>query len=247
MTEKEINSIVVGLGEVGGALIEVLSEKYHCFGIDENTAVEEYPKDCKILNICIPWGNHFVEIVNEYIERLRPDLTINHSSVPIGTTKKLNGNVIHSPVRGKHPNIKDGLKKYVKFVGYNNDDGLVMGSAYLDKVFKTDFVYNTDCTEFLKIQSLAKYLVYLGLADEINEMAETVGCKFSHVQEWDRTQNKAINDFYDDMKWPVLSAPKGKIGGHCVMQVTKLGVIDEGLNAPIISKVYKKYQNLPLV
>ena len=38
----------------------------------------------------------------------------------IGTTKKINGNCVHSPVRGVHPNLKQGIETFYKFIGHND-------------------------------------------------------------------------------------------------------------------------------
>jgi UDP-N-acetyl-D-mannosaminuronate dehydrogenase len=241
---KEINSVVVGMGEVGSALFEYILRFFDAFPIDIKTPIEIYPDKCRYLNICIPFSDRFVEDVNEYIERLQPELTINHSSVPVGTTKKLNGLVVHSPIRGKHPNMIGGIEHYIKFIGYNNESGKKMSEEYLGKIFNTFFVENTDHTEFLKIISLSKYLAYLAVADEINEICKSFGVDYKLVKEWDYTQNIEIQRFYHEMKIPVLNPPEGKIGGHCVMPITEMLVNDPRFSSKIISQIYSQYKNL---
>jgi len=236
----KVNSIIAGLGEVGGALKKVLEEHYEVVGIDVNTKREDYPDSCENLNVCIPYSGDFIGICNKYISLFSPQLTIVHSSVPIGTTKQLKGNVVHSPVRGRHPNIYEDLKRYVKFVGYNDDLSFAYATQYLN-IFKTVFTKGTDTTEFLKIVSLAKYMAYLGIADEINEMAKIVDVDYEDVKLWDKTQNDQIQHSYDDMQLPILNPPKGRPGGHCVMPVTELLIHDKRFNPKIISQIFSKY------
>lgn len=242
---ERINSVIVGMGEVGGALARIMSDKFECFCIDKDTPTDTYPFGCMNLHICIPYSDGFVEAVNEYVERLNPDVTIIHSSVPIGTTKKIIWRVVHSPVRGRHPNIEDGLRKYVKFVGYNDDFSYKYAKAHLDKLFICEYVANTDYTEALKIFSLCKYLTYLAVADEINDMCKSLGMSYDRVKRWEETQNEHINEYYPNMFWPILDPPEGNIGGHCIMPVTEMmEKNDKGLVAPIISQIRTRYESL---
>lgn len=243
---ERINSVVVGCnGEVGKALATIVSQKFEMFGIDKDTPISDYPFGCMNLHITIPYSNNFVEIVNEYVHRLNPDVTIIHSSVPIGTTKKIFWRVVHSPVRGRHPNLEGGLRKYVKYVGYNDDYAYKYAKEHLEKLFVCEFIHNTDYTEALKIFSLCKYLVYLAVADEISEACKVLGMDYERVKHWERTQNEYVNEFYPSMSWPVLDPPEGKIGGHCIMPVSEMMVNnDNGLSAEIISKARFKYEVL---
>jgi len=238
---KKVNSIVIGLGEVGSSLKAVISEHYETAGVDFNSA---HPGSCEYLNICIPYDNDFVNTVNAYVEEFKPALTIVHSTVPVGTTKKIKGQAVHSPVRGKHPNIQDGLRCYVKFIGYNTQDAKILAENYAGKVFDCCYIENTDFTEFMKIQSLAKYCAYLGIADEIAGLCNAIGMDYDLTKLWDKTQNEQVHKFYQDMELPLLDPPNNKIGGHCVLPVTKILVEDDRFNTEIISKIYKKYADL---
>jgi UDP-N-acetyl-D-mannosaminuronate dehydrogenase len=247
-----VHSVVVGLGEVGGALYNILKDHYRVVGIDLDRGVGHacaddgtiYAGQCEYLNICIPYSEKFVDVVNDYIKQFKPLLTINHSSVPVGTTKKLIGTVVHSPVRGRHPKIDEGLKLYKKFVGYNDATGYVEGIRYFDGVFDTEFVANSDTTEFLKIISLAKYLVYLAMADEVNECCKAFGVDYELVKKWDRSQNEFINKFYPDLKLPILDPPGGVCGGHCVMPVTEMMIDDKRFSAPLVVEARSRYKSL---
>ena len=113
---------IIGNGEIGSSLAKVYRAKnIEPMVRDLNT--DNISGKVDILDICIPGGiKDFIKIVNGYINEYTPELTIIHSTVPVGTTKKLVGSVVHSPVRGVHPNLQEGIETFVKFVGYNNDD-----------------------------------------------------------------------------------------------------------------------------
>jgi len=241
-----VNSCICGLGEVGSAVKEVLSEVgYEVFGLDLNTEITF--DECEYLNICIPYSDSFVDIVNNYVDKFKPSLTIIHSTVPVKTTRKIKGLAVNSPVRGKHPFLADGLRKYIKYVGYNDEQSYLLAKGYLEKAFTCNFIKNSDVTEFMKLASLAFYLVYLAVADEVNELSKKLGIPFGEVKGWIMTQNAEIDKFYDNMRWPIISPPEGKPGGHCVMPVTKLffgECLNAGISAKVIQEALARYSGI---
>lgn len=239
---KEVHSIIVGMGEVGQALKNVLEDKYEVFGVDVNT--KDLPESCKALNICIPYSKDFINIVNNYVDKFKPVLTVNHSSVPVGTTKLISGNVVHSPIRGKHPQLTRGIKKYVKYIGYNDQESNDYASNYFRPVFTYSLVPNSDTTEFMKLASLAFYGVMLGLTDELSNMAKKIDVDYGAFKDWILTQNSQVDNFYPCMQWPILNPPKGRIGGHCVMPINRMIINDKRFSAPIILSFLSKYQDL---
>src|SRR3990167_1189192 len=112
---QDRKDLIVGLGEVGKALKEVLSERYEVDGLDkENTKLKD---GYDVIHICIPYTIDFVDEVLKYqlLYLKLNGLTIIHSTVPIGTSKKLGA--VHSPIRGIHPNLKQGIKTFTKYFG----------------------------------------------------------------------------------------------------------------------------------
>lgn len=236
-----VESLVVGCGEVGKSLFEIIKSKRDCEAIDKGDTLD---CTCLYMNICIPYSEEFVGVVNEYITQYEPMLTIIHSSVPVGTTKLIKGVVVHSPVRGKHPDIKDGLLNYVKFVGANNVDDGENALRYLKHFFNVKVIENSDVTELMKIASLAKYCVYLSLADEIESWFSKIGSSYEYIKEWDRTQNEHIGKYYPSMQMPIIEPPKGECGGHCVLPVTKFLVDDSRFKVALPFIAYSKFSDL---
>jgi UDP-N-acetyl-D-mannosaminuronate dehydrogenase len=109
--------LVVGLGEIGGAIFSVLKDnpKFKMYGLDldkkkmleygtedplcqpmelstggsRNNFAKDTPID--VLHICVPVPNKnkFIETAASYIQKYQPKLTIINSTVPIGTTVEL--------------------------------------------------------------------------------------------------------------------------------------------------------------
>src|SRR3990167_7096438 len=67
-----------------------------------------------IMQVCIPWSDSFVEVVKKYQEHFQPKYTVIHSTVPVGTSRLLDA--IHSPIRGVHPFLEDGIRTFPKFI-----------------------------------------------------------------------------------------------------------------------------------
>src|SRR5256886_16448428 len=112
--------VIIGLGEVGKPLLEILKSRYQTFGVDINQPASI--SQCDVMHVCFPFqSGGFVRQVVEYIEQYRPALTVINSTVAPGTTRniavKSGTAVVHSPVRGKHVRMQQEMLHYVKFVG----------------------------------------------------------------------------------------------------------------------------------
>lgn len=211
-----MDSIVIGLGETGLPLYNILKEAYpDTHGADIKTG---YPPAAKMecLNICIPYSEKFVDIVKEYQGMYEPKITIIHSTVPIGTTSKI-GNVIHSPILGKHDNMENSLRRFAKWVGGKDS---FRAAAYLQGAgFHCAVVDTSEETEALKLMCLAKYGMSIAFAQYQKNICDTYGFSYSHVLAWDRNYNSNVAE---NFKRPIILSPEGKIGGHCVIPNTKI-------------------------
>ena len=112
-----MRTLIIGAGEVGYSLKRALEDKHEVFIRDKEKG--DFKK-IEVLNICYPPSKDFIKITKKYIEEYHPKVTIIHSTVPPGTTDKCGENVVHSPIHGKHPNLKEGIFTYVKYLGGKN-------------------------------------------------------------------------------------------------------------------------------
>ena len=92
--------LVVGLGEVGRALFELLREsgKFDVYGFDIDEVKlrsivgnVKLPDSFDVMHVCYPCSDRgsFVKVTVNYIRRFKPKLTIINSTVAPGTTQKV--------------------------------------------------------------------------------------------------------------------------------------------------------------
>ena len=82
--------VIVGLGEVGKPLFEIIKTKHEVFGVDIDLAAPV--TRCDVMHICFPFRDgKFVGQVVGYIGRYQPALTIINSTVAPGTSRRIAG------------------------------------------------------------------------------------------------------------------------------------------------------------
>lgn len=210
---------ILGYGEIGSSL-----SKFY-----DNPKIKDLKRDdgllgVEILNICIPFNGNFVEIVSKEIKEIKPKLTIIHSTVAPGTTKKLadkfSGMVVHSPVRGVHPFLFRGMKTFVKYVGADDKKAGKMAQKHLSSIgIKTKLFIPSLTTEAIKIWDTTQYGWMIIINKEIKKWCDKMGVDFEAVY---TDANKTYNDGYKklgrvEVQRPYLRYIPGKIGGHCVI------------------------------
>lgn len=92
--------VVVGGGEVGRAVAEVLATAHRVYLRD----LEGEDGEAAVLHVAIPYTPRFEEHVRAHAARYRPGLVVVHSTVPAGTCAR--PDAVHSPITGKHPNLR---------------------------------------------------------------------------------------------------------------------------------------------
>jgi len=214
-----MQSLVIGLGEVGRALAQVLTGKYpFIYTYDKGNSKFELPPKVDIIHICFPYNKSFVKDVQTYAKKVKHKFLVIHSSVPVGTTEKIDG-AFHSPIRGKHPELKEGILSYVKYVGYPL-------SKHTEVIYICDYfehagitckpIVETKNTELMKLLGLCRYGTYIAFAKEQEEICKYFGCEYETVvTAYERTRNEAVEE---DLKQPVLYPFKTYVGGHCTVE-----------------------------
>jgi len=220
-----MKSLIIGNGEVGNSLHRILSDSYIRDIKDEiifnniKLGRTEGILSFKCLHICFPYNKDFVKQVKKYQKAYKPKYTIIHSTVPVGTSKKCNA--YHSPVRGVHPNLEEGLRTFVKY--------LAPKSRCLKRYFrkngiKIEFMEKPEETEFAKIMSTTYYGWNILFEKEMYRLCQKHNLNFNKVYEdWNKTYNSGYAALgKQNVIRPVLKQVNGKIGGHCVVQNLKL-------------------------
>jgi UDP-N-acetyl-D-mannosaminuronate dehydrogenase len=241
-----MTDIILGMGEVGETLFDLLVDrKIDCIGIDldnskcKNYSKNEIIKNPQYLHVCLPGELiKFTDIVIEYIEKIKNiQAVIIHSTVKPGTTKiiqeKVSPPVLFSPVRGVHRRFLDDIKKYTKFISFDDTDIDSKIKKDLEKRFeKVDWMSTTKTAELAKILVDTTYYGWLINYAQITKM----------ICEKENVDFDEMWKFADEIHENLGNRPKmfpGIIGGHCV--IPNLDLI-EYENLDIIKRINEMYE-----
>lgn len=216
MTSRQ-SVVVVGLGEVGKPLFEVLSSHYSTAGVDIAPPAAGV-QSADFLHICFPFEiRDFVGETARYIEMFRPKLTIINSTVGVGTTRlvaeRTGTPVVNSPVRGKHVRMLEELRHYTKFIGaIDPATGEEAARHFQAAGLKTKVLTSPEATELAKLTETTYFGLMIAWAQEIERYCDESGANYEE-----------IISFYDEIKFfPTVKYFPGVIGGHCVMPNIKI-------------------------
>lgn len=231
-----VKTAVIGLGETGMPLWQILDATYpkEVLGYDPGKeGFNVLPEgEVEFLNICIPWSPIFLTQTLAYQARFRPELTIVHTTVPVGTTSRLEL-AVHSPILGRHGRMREDMLTYTKWIGGANAE---RAAALFEKArIRCEKVARPEETELLKLLCLAKYGMSIAFAFYQKELCDKFGIPFEHVMSWDQNYNEGV---YPSKKRPLIEPDSaGKIGGHCVVPGAR--ILDEQFPNPILKEVLR--------
>jgi len=221
---------IVGHGQVGQAVAKLYSETDTIktwFSFDKILIYDPYQgmmddiSDVDILNVCIPYTKDFVSVVSDL--PTANWYTVIHSTVPVGTTEKFGHKFLHSPVRGVHPNLYEGLKTFVKFIG--GDEQLAQAySGHLKTLgIETHICKDAKTTELSKLADTTYYGLCIAFTSDMKKLCDEYDLDFMEVMtKFNNTYNEGYKKLgKPNVVRPVLY-PTDKIGGHCIIPNAKL-------------------------
>jgi UDP-N-acetyl-D-mannosaminuronate dehydrogenase len=226
--------LVIGLGEIGRALFEVLKEKgnFTVYGLDSDKTkmqathqdANKLPKKIDTMHVCLPCKDQFsfIDIVSGYAAQFKPNLLIINSTVPPGTTKKTQYYctclVAHSPTRGVHKSpehMRWEMKRWTKYVGGTDQKAAEAASKHFKKAgLKVKTLKSCAETELAKLFETTYRAWMIACFQEMHRISRTLGADFDDVV-----------DFLEDTHRVRLDRPimfPGFIGGHCLIPNTEL-------------------------
>lgn len=156
--------IVVGYkGLIGQAVYKIFDADVGIDIVDKRTGFI-HKNRFRIMHVCIPFIENYIDVVSDYIEGYQPKLTIIHTTCKVGSTRQLNEKtkqpVVHIPIYGHHTNssyspvsmVKD-MFRYVMSVGAINIETGNLACDYVGRFgFKAE-LQTPETTEFAKIMS----------------------------------------------------------------------------------------------
>lgn len=215
-----MKALIIGMGEVGTALAEVLMDK-DMEVYDLNSGTEpDLGSQFDILHICFPYSEKFIDYVQAYQEKYGPKYTVIHSTVPVGTSRQCGA--IHSPIRGLHPDLAPGIRTFIKFIG---GAGASAVADYFRKAgLRVVLVDDQETTEAGKLFDTEYYRACIEFAHRVKNFCKENTLNFHEVYTlFNQTYNEGYSLLgHPEFIRPVLQPIMKPIGGHCVMQNKEL-------------------------
>jgi len=226
--------LVVGLGEIGRTLFELLKETdlFTVYGLDldeekmraTHQDQNKLPQKIDTMHVCLPCKNQesFVATVISYVKQFKPDLLIVNSTVPPGTTKKVQQNckclVAHSPARGVHKSpehMKWEIKRWTKYVGGADAKAAKATCRHFEQMgLKVKTLKSCAETELAKLFETTYRAWMIACFQEMHRISRNFEADFDDAV-----------DFLEDTHRVRLDRPimfPGVIGGHCLIPNTEL-------------------------
>jgi UDP-N-acetyl-D-mannosaminuronate dehydrogenase len=204
--------VVVGLGEVGRPLLELVSSRYEAVGVDVSPPAERVQR-ADVMHVCYPFEmEDFVGVTARYIELFSPGLTIVNTTVGVGTTRAIaertGAAVVHSPIRGKHVRMREDLLSYTKFVGAIDPASGKYAAEHFESLgMRTRILSSPEATELAKLTETTYFGLMIAWAQEVERYCDHL------EQDYDE-----VVSFYEEIKFfPPVKYFAGIIGGHCVI------------------------------
>ncbi len=229
------NVLVIGLGEVGQPLYELLKENpsFNVYALDLNKEKmrsigqheTDFPSEIDVMHVFIPCSDKtkFVNIVVDYVHRFTPKLLIINSTVELGTTLAVfkrctNCLVAHSPIRGVHTSaeyMKKELKRWTKYIGGATPEAAEQARKHFSKLgLKTKVLKSCVETELAKLFETTYRAWMITCFQEMHRISRDIGASFADVVDFIEDTHRIRHDR------PVMFP--GVIGGHCQIPNTEL-------------------------
>jgi UDP-N-acetyl-D-mannosaminuronate dehydrogenase len=216
--------LVVGLGEVGGPLLETLRGAHRAAGRDvENVAFH----GVRVLHLCFPFGPDFVSSAAEYVCAYEPEVVIVNSTVVPGTTRAIHEKTgtpaVYSPVRGKHVRMTEELRRYRKFIAGPSAEAVALVEDHFAAAgITTQRMSSPEALELAKLLETSYFGVLVAWAQEMDRFAASVDADY-----WETLA------FFEEISFlPPVGFEPGYIGGHCVMP--NLELLEQVRRSPFI-------------
>ena len=223
-TSTEAPVLVVGLGEIGVPLLEILRGAHQAVGRDiEDRAFH----GVRVLHLCFPFGPDFVTSASRYVSLYQPEVVVVNSTVVPGTTRaiqqKTGTPAVYSPVRGKHTRMREELRHYRKFVAGSSAEAVALvESQFAAAGVTTQRMSSFESLELAKLLETTYFGLLVAWAQEMDRFVTSIGADY-----WETLE------FFEEIGFfPPVGFEPGYIGGHCVMP--NLHLLEQVRQSPFI-------------
>ncbi|WP_455378534.1 hypothetical protein [Petrachloros mirabilis] len=228
--------MVVGLGEIGKPLLEVISRHHKTVGVDI-APVSEAPGEIDVMHVCYPFKiDNFIGETACYMKQYKPRLTVINSTVSVGTTRAIAERtgmaVVNSPVRGKHIRMAQDLLRYTKFVGGTDKESAEKAARHFESVgMKAKVLSSAEATELAKLTETTYFGVMIAWAQDVERYCDQFGLNYDEV----------VSIYEEIPFFPPVKYTPGVIGGHCVM--SNIDILTQIVNSDILRAVESSNQH----
>lgn len=221
-------SLIVGVGEVGKALYEIFTAVYpkeSVLTVDRHGSTGNLAQKIDIMHVCFGYNPNFVKQVKEYQKKYNPTYTVIHSTVPVGTSRKVKA--VHSPIRGIHPNLKGGILTFIKYLA--GPDASMVADYFRIANMRVYLFDDPETTEAGKLFDTEYYRACIEFAQRVKQYCKEKNLNYHEVY---TLFNISYNEGYTALNRPeyvrpVLQPIMKEIGGHCVLPNKELIKMDE--------------------
>ena len=211
--------VLVGYGEVGESVYHVITKQTkRGVWIHDPVKKLDYPRDrgdVDLMLIAIPYSHEFIDIVKQYQKEWKVKETIIFSTVAIGTSRQCDA--VHSLIDAPHPTMAFYILNSPRWVG--GQLGEFGRQLFKEVGFILCELDTPEQSEFLKLRSLMYYGMAIEFARYSKRISDELGLIYDCVKKYDQDYNR-INAMFGrfHLQRYVLDPPKGRIGGHCIIQ-----------------------------
>lgn len=214
------NTLIIGMGEIGKSLYNVLSKEYNVYVYDPKTGSGlVHCDDLDILHICFPYSDKFVDAVKNYQNLYTPKYTVIHSTVPVGVYDEIEA--ISSPCLGIHPHLEKSMTTFTKFLG--GKKASEVADYFRRAGIKVYLVDDPKATAVMKILDTTFYAMCIEYTKDVKLQCEKLNIPFELWTVWTENYNKGYDKLgYPEYTRPNLTPIMKPQGGHCTIPNLKL-------------------------
>ena len=219
------NILIVGSGDVGQALAQLLRKKYDV--TEKGRRKLHHPDSVEVMHLCYPYDDQFEKEAVRYIKEYQPRLTIINSTVAVGTTQNIikktkQANIVHSPFIGDHNALDQGLRTFKKIIGYETEAAGNLAARHFQSVgLKTLKIKGTKTTELGKLLLTTQYALNIAFHQEMARMCQKGKIDFEDaITKFQKIYNVGYARLRPNISLPQLFP--GIIRGKCLIPNIKI-------------------------
>jgi len=235
---NRLQGLMLGFGDIGTAVHSLFKHVINFEIIDPKrkmvAKIDRTRYD--IIVVTYPYHDGFIEEINDLAIKYSAFDIMIFSTLPIGITKQITG-AVHIPVEGKHPGLDRYIRSWRLFIGHNGNISEKIMHCLNNIGNNYTLVRDSNVTEALKLLSTTCYGINIEFARLVGEVFQTLRSDYSLWNEYTSAYNLLYSNTneFKSIKRYNLYAPRGPIGGHCIVSNAKL--LGKSFKSPIIDIV----------